>query len=116
MNRKNRGLYLFLLHLAILVYSFSAVFMKYAALADFLSFRFFIFYALVLVCLAIYAIFWQQILKHFKLSFAHINRAVGMLWTVVFGVLFFKESVSITGIIGLILIITGIIVTVTANE
>jgi len=90
--------------------------MKYAATSESFSFRFFLFYLLALLALLVYAVFWQQILRHFKLSFAYTNRAVGMLWTVLFGVLLFNETISTTQILGIIVIIVGVVLTVTADE
>ena len=116
MKVSSKQLNLVLLHVAILIFTFSVVFVKYAALTEFFSFKFFLFYSLALFCLGVYAIFWQQMLRHFKLSFAYINRAAAMLWTVLFGILLFGEKLSITHIIGIVLIIGGIVITVTGDE
>lgn len=116
MNRKSKVINLLFLHLSILVFAFSVVLIKYAATTEFFSFRFFLFYAFALMALFFYAIFWQQILRKFTLSFAYTNRAVGIFWVVLFGVLFFNETLSITHIIGIILIILGVILTVAENE
>jgi len=90
--------------------------MKYAATSEFFSFRFFLFYALALLTLAVYALLWQQILGRFKLNFVYANHAMGMLWVVMFGVILFKESLSLTRIIGMVLIFIGVVITVTTDE
>ena len=116
MKLKSKGISLLLLHLAIVIYSFSSLFMKFASTADFLSFRFFLFYGLAILSLLVYALFWQQILSYFKLSFAYTNKAIGILWTVLLGVIFFDEFLNIKQVIGIALIILGVIITVTADE
>ncbi|MCL1829965.1 MAG: transporter [Oscillospiraceae bacterium] len=113
MSTRSRVKQLLVLHIAILIYSCSAVLIKFAAIADIFSFSFFLFYCLALVALIFYALFWQQSLKHFKLSFAYMNRSFGMLWTVLFGITIFEETIGVYAIIGILLIIVGVIVLVT---
>ena len=108
--------HLLLLHLGILIYSFSAVFTKLAAESEPFSLLFFVFYTASLLLLLVCALVWQQILRFFKLTDAYINRSASMLWTVLFGILFFAETVTPKHIAGVVLIIIGIIVVVTAHE
>ena len=49
-------------------------------------------------------------IKRFELSVAYVNRATTLLWALVWAVLFFKETVSIKNIIGIMIILAGIIV------
>ena len=116
MNQKYKLKDIVFLHLNFLIYAASSVFIKYAAVSDFFSLKFFLYGALAMLLSIIYAVFWQQILRRFKLSFASVNRSASMLWTVLFGLLLFNESISFKGIIGIILIIIGIVLTVTADE
>ena len=56
--------YMIILHLLLGVYSLTGVASKFASGEDFLSFKFILFYGLVLFGLFVYAIAWQQIIKH----------------------------------------------------
>ncbi len=104
---KGKSKYLFL-HGLLIVYSFCGVFSKLAAGNDFLSVPFIIFYGLSLLLLGIYAVFWQQILKHFALTEAFFNKAVIVIWGMVWGALFFGEQITVNMIIGAVIIIIGI--------
>ena len=100
---------LFVLHLLLMVYSTSGILSKLAAGTDFFSPRFIVLYAGVLILLGLYAIGWQQILKRLPLTTAFSNKAVTIVWGIVWGVLFFGESVTMGKVIGALLIITGVV-------
>ena len=104
------------LHLFLLLYSIGGICSKYAGQADFLSFRFFLFYGLVLLNLAIYAIAWQQILKKLPLVTAYANKAVTIIWGVCLGAFIFGESITISKVIGSAIIVAGVIMVVKADE
>lgn len=61
-----------------------------AAQQEFLSFKFFFFYGLVLLILFAYAIAWQQVLKGLPLVTAYANKAVTVIWKLVLGSAFFS--------------------------
>ena len=105
MIKKNK--YLFL-HLLLIIYSFCGVFTKLAAGNDFLSILFIVFYGASIAILGIYAIFWQQILKYFSLTEAFFNKAVIVIWGMIWGALFFGEQITMNMIIGALIIIVGI--------
>lgn len=107
--------YIFL-HVILLLYATTGVFSKLASKQDFLSLNFIIFYGLILVIMALYAFFWQQILKKIPLTTAFVNKAITILWGMLFGFIFFKESITWNMIIGAIIICIGIIVVVKADE
>lgn len=65
--------------------------------------------------LALYAFFWQKILKKVDLSVAYANKAVGLLWTLVWAAMLFEETVTIRNGIGLLVICGGVMM-VTENE
>jgi len=64
----------------------------------------------MILILMIYALGWQQIIKHLPLSTAYANKAVTMIWGLIWGVLFFGEIVTVGKCIGIIMIILGIVV------
>ncbi|MCD7715484.1 MAG: hypothetical protein LUI39_03390 [Lachnospiraceae bacterium] len=69
----------------------------------------------VFLALAIYAFFWQKILKRVDLSVAYANKAVGLLWTLLWSSLMFQETISAGNVLGLVIICAGVLV-VTGNE
>lgn len=106
----------FLLHCLLLFYSLGAVCSKMAGKAEFLSAPFIFYYSLVLLNLFIYAILWQQILKRIPLITAFANKAIVVVWGMIWGVLLFKETISIWNVIGTIVIILGIFMVVRSDE
>ena len=104
-----------LLHALMLLYSFCALFSKFASGHRFFSTRFILNYSILLFFLLIYTFFWQKILKVIPLSLAYANKAVITIWGVVWGYLFFGEQISALNIIGALIIITGIYLVVAEN-
>ena len=99
-----------LLQAVIMIYTFSTVAAKFASGQEFLSFKFILFYGIEILILGIYAILWQQIIKKFDLSIAYANRAIALLWSIVWAIIFFKENITINNVIGVIIVIIGTII------
>lgn len=97
------------LNMLLLIYSLSGIFSKLASSATFLSFKFLVFYGLVILCLGIYALVWQQVIKKLPLTNAFSNKAITIVWGIIWGYIFFQESITIGKIIGAIIIIIGVI-------
>ena len=94
----------------IVIYSLSSVIAKLASSQPEFSFRFWLFYALELVSLAVYALFWQQIIKKFELSIAYANRAAVLLWSLLWSHFLFHEDISLNNLMGVVCVVAGIIV------
>ena len=107
---------LIILHIMFMLFSLGAVASKTAANSEFLSLRFFFFYGIVLVGLFIYAIVWQQMLKRLPLVTAYANKAVTVVWGIIWGRVFFGEAVTVRKIIGAIIVITGVCIVVIADK
>lgn len=105
-----------LLHVILLMYSFCSVFSKLASEQEFLSFTFFLFYGLVLLVLGLYAILWQQVLKKMPLTTAFSNKAVVIVWGMMWGALFFAEQITWYMIVGSIIIFAGVVLVVSDYE
>lgn len=97
------------LHIMLLVYSICGVFSKKASAVTFLSLNFFVYYGIVFVLLAFYAVIWQQILKKVPLTTAYSNKAVTVIWGIIWGFILFDEKITIGKVIGAILVGIGII-------
>lgn len=96
------------LHLLLLVYSASGIFSKMASGCSVTSTWFYIWYSGTLGILFVYAIGWQQIIKRIPLTLAFANKAVTVIWGMVWGALIFGESISVGMIAGALLVIVGI--------
>lgn len=96
------------LHFLLFLFSFCGVFSKMAAKYEFLSTRFCICYSISIIILGLYAIFWQQILKKFSLTTAFFNKAITIIWGMLWGLIFFKELITIYQIIGTIIVLIGV--------
>lgn len=108
--KSNKAKTLILLHIMLLIYSLGGVFAKEASTYPLFSFSFFIYYGLMLIILFGYALLWQMILRKLPLSVAFMNKAVIIIWGIIWGSLIFNEKISKGKIIGTILIILGIII------
>ncbi len=110
-NIKN---YVFL-HVAFLLYSIIMVYMKWAAKFPITSISFFAAYFGLVVFLFGYAIIWQQVIKHFEISRAYSHRGIILLWSMLWSVLFFGDTIKWNHLLGAAIIIVGIVV-VTKDE
>ena len=99
-----------LLHVLFLFYSFSGIVSKYTAEMEFLSLPFILLYGVIILILGIYAIGWQQVLKHLPLTSAYANRAVVIVWGIIWGFVFFAEPITWQKIVGALLIMTGVVI------
>lgn len=101
---------LLFLQIIIIVYTLSGVASKFASANPFFSSKFFLFYGLEICILAVYALLWQQIIKKFDLSVAYANRSIALLWSMIWAVLFFHESITIKNILGVVIVIIGTLI------
>ena len=99
-----------MMHTVLLVLSLSAVCSKQAALYDWFTLKWCIFYGLVLLIMCIYAFAWQLILKGLPLTVAFSNKAVTIFWGMVWGAILFGEHITLRMIIAAIIIFAGIII------
>ncbi|WP_026509477.1 MULTISPECIES: transporter [unclassified Butyrivibrio] len=108
--KNNRFLSIIFLQGAVLIYSLTTVISKLVSGYDFLSKEFVIFYLLDFAVLGIYAILWQQLLKRFELSIAYANKAMTLLWSLLWSVVLFHEGITFAKILGVIMVIAGTII------
>lgn len=114
-KRPNIKDYIFL-HGILFLYSMGSLYSKAAAQQSFLSAKFCVFYGLMLLNLMIYAILWQQVLKRFSLTTAFANKAVVILWGMIWGATVFQEKIKFNMIIGAAIIIVGVLMVVKSDE
>ena len=104
------------LHLILFLYSLESVCSKMAAAQEMFSFKFFLFYGLVLFFLFFYALAWQRILKYMPLTVAYANKGITIIWGMIWGAVLFNEAITLKTIIGAAIILVGIFMVVTNNE
>ncbi len=97
-----------LLQVSFLIYSCSSVVAKFASGNEVLSFKFILFYGLEVVILGIYALLWQQVIKKYDLSIAYANKAVTLIWALLWSAILFKEHLKWNQIVGVLIVIAGI--------
>lgn len=99
-----------ILQAVIAVYTLSTVFAKFASGESFLSFKFIMFYGIEILILGLYAIIWQQLIKKFDISVAYANKAMGLLWSIIWAIIIFKDTITIKNVLGVIIVIIGTII------
>lgn len=115
-TEKVKGRDMLFLHLVLVFYTFGSIMAKKAAGYDFLSLGFCFFYGMVLVISVFYAFLWQKVLKRLPLVMAYANKAITVIWGLVWGFLFFHESISLWNVIGAAVIILGVYLVVSGEE
>lgn len=103
-----------LLHICILIFSLTSVFSKAAAnrynIGGLSDPGLYLFAFMMLAICAIYAIFWQKVIKNIDLHVAYANRSVYLIWAQLWAVMIFGEHLSAKNLFGLAVVLTGVIV------
>lgn len=107
---------LFVLHLMLMIYSMSGICSKKAAGVAFLSKEFCLYYGIIIVLLGFYAIAWQQIIKRLPLTTAFANKAVTVVWGIIWGCVFFHEGITIGKVVGAALVVLGVVIYALADK
>ena len=115
-KKKTKLKEIFILQIVIAIYTLSTVFAKFASGQEFMSFKFILYYGLEMLILAVYAVVWQQLIKKFDISVAYANKAMGLLWSIVWAILIFNETITIKNVIGVIIVIIGTMIVNSEDE
>ena len=116
MEKKTTWKVILCLHLILFLYSLESVCSKMAASQEMFSFKFFLFYGLVLFFLFFYALAWQRILKYMPLTVAYANKGITIVWGMIWGAVLFNGAITLKTVIGAVIILVGIFMVVTNNE
>ena len=116
MKLNKKYVFFLLLHIELLLFSLGGICSKFASQHEFLSFWFIFFYGLVILNLGVYAIVWQQIIKKLPLNTAYSNKAITIVWGILWGFVFFQEQIKWNMLLGAAIVILGVIVVVRADE
>ena len=104
------------LNILLMFFSLGGIFSKLASKQPVLSLKFILCYGALLFIMFVYAIGWQQIIKRLPLTMAYANRAVTIVWGIIWGMLFFNEKLNVGKIIGAVIVIAGVLLYVTESE
>ena len=115
-KKKTKLKEILILQIVIAIYTLSTVFAKFASGQEFMSFKFILYYGLEMLILAVYAVVWQQLIKKFDISVAYANKAMGLLWSIVWAILIFNETITIKNVIGVVIVIVGTIIVNSEDE
>lgn len=96
-----------LLQAIIVIYTVSSVMAKLVSTNKGEPVKALVFFGLEFMFLAVYALFWQQMLKRFELSVAYANRSMAILWSMIWAVVFFHEKITLRNILGVMLVFVG---------
>ena len=110
MDKKNKIKNLLILHVLLVLYSLTGIFSKLAGGQRVFSFEFIKYYLIEFAILFFYAIGWQQVIKQLPLTVAFANKAVTVIWGLIWGVCFFHETVTAGKIAGTLLIMAGVVI------
>ncbi len=118
---KGRGMevsakWFLLLHLSLIVNSLSGVASKKAGQYGFMSLPFIFFFGMMGLSMVVFAVAWQQVLKHMSLTFAFTNKPITVIYALIWGVLIFHEKVTLKMVIGAAVILAGIVIGVSGND
>lgn len=116
MKNKMRWKDIFMLQAVFLIYSIYSVVAKFASEREKFSMEFILLFGLGVAILGIYALLWQQVIKRFELSIAYANKAITLLWAIIWGVLIFKEKITTGKLVGIILVMAGIFILNSGKE
>lgn len=108
--KKTRVIDFILLQSAVMIYSLSTLAANFASKYDFLSPKYILFFGLDFILLAIYAIFWQQIIKRFQLSIAYANKAMTLMWSMLWNFLILSQKITLWRVVGVLLVVAGVII------
>ena len=97
------------LHLLLAIYSLCSICGKLASGFTFLSWQFVLCYGGMIAVLGIYAIGWQQVIKRMPLTSAYANKAVTIVWGIIWGALLFHEAVTPMKRLGSAIVLTGVV-------
>lgn len=104
------------LNVLLMFFSLGGIFSKLASKQPFLSLKFILCYGALLFIMFVYAIGWQQVIKRLHLTMAYANRAITIVWGIIWGLLFFNEKLNVGKIIGAVIVIAGVLLYVTESD
>ena len=98
-----------------MIFPISSAFIKYAAIVNENLYKIILF-GFSIVTLILFSILYQKLLKNIDLVKSYIFKSTTIIWTVVYGYIIFNEKIKVNHIIGIIIIIIGIILSISEKN
>ncbi|MCR5671156.1 MAG: transporter [Butyrivibrio sp.] len=109
-GKKFKAADFFLLEISVVVYSLSTVAANLASKHEFLSLQYILFFGLDFAILAVYALLWQQVIKHFELSIAYSNKSISLMWSMLWNFLIFSQGITPGKVFGVLMVMAGVVI------
>ena len=77
---------------------------------EFLSTGYLLFFGLEFIILAAYALIWQQMIKRFQLSVAYANKAMTLMWSMLWNFIIFSQGITPFKVVGVVLVVIGVVI------
>lgn len=110
----------FILYLALigvnLIYATTSIFTKMASQQDVMSLPYMLWIGGAVCVIGLYALLWQQVIARMPVSTAYMFKGTSLIFVLIFSVLLFNETITISNIIGSVVIIAGILLYARADE
>ncbi len=105
---------LILLHLCVVIFSLTSVFSKLAS-GEYVSGgltnpMLYLYLFLMFLDCFIYAICWQKMIRRFPLNIGYANRSLYLVWSQLWAVLIFHETLTVRNVLGMLTVLVGVIV------
>jgi drug/metabolite transporter (DMT)-like permease len=92
-----------------LVYACTAIFTKMASRQEMLSWPYLLWIAGAVGVIGVYALLWQQVIARMPLSTAYMFKGTSLIFVLLISALLFGEAITVTNIIGSVIIVFGIV-------
>lgn len=106
-KKKNGFMWLALIGIN-LIYACTYVCMKKASAHEFMSSSYILWIIGAICVMGLYALLWQQILSRTPLATAYMFKGTSLIFVLLLSALLFNETITITNLIGAVIIIIGI--------
>lgn len=93
-----------------LIYAFTAIFTKSASQHQFLSFPYILWLVGAVAVMGVYALLWQQVIKRMPIAEAYMFKGTSLIFVLLLSALIFGEAITLSNIIGAVVIIVGIVI------
>lgn len=92
-----------------IIYACTSIFTKMASAQEVMSLQWITWIVGAVGVMGIYALCWQQVLKHIELSTAYMFKGTSLIFILLISTLLFGEIITLKNVIGSVIIITGIV-------
>lgn len=92
-----------------LLYACVTIFTRYASQQEFMTMPYCLLVAGAIGIMGLYAICWQQVLKHIEVSTAYMFKGASLIFVMLLAFFLFGEQITLCNILGASIIIAGIV-------